>query len=238
MSSRKEEKERLRAERLAKEAAAAKEDRRRRVLGMAGGGVLAAAAIAAIVVAVLASGGSDGPKPNSSTGPKVAIPAQKITALDDAAKAAGCPTKTFVAGPNDRQHINATIQYPMNPPVFGPHNPTPAHDGNYVGQGAVEREQLVHAMEHGRIVIWYRPNLPKRRISQLETLFAEPIAGKPEAYKQLLVEDDSIPGPVAATSWGQQMICKRFDDKAFDALRAFRARYVDKSPEPNIPFPE
>jgi uncharacterized protein DUF3105 len=237
MSSRKEEKERLREERLAKERSAATAERRRRLLGMLAGGVLAAAAIAAIVVAVMAGGGDDGPKPNQDDGPRVAIPAQKISSLDDAAKAAGCTLRSAAAGPNDRQHVTVAVNYPQLPPIFGPHNPTPAHDGNYVGQGQVEREQIVHSMEHGRVVIWYRPNLPKRRISQLETLFHEPIVGKPEGYKQLLVEDDGIPTPVAATAWGQAMLCKRFDNKTFDALRAFRARYVDKGPE-LVPFPE
>lgn len=237
MSSRKEEKERLRQERLAREQAAASAERRRRMLGIAAGGVLGAAAIAAIVVAVLAGGGDSGdPKPNVSEGPRVPIPAQQITELDEAAEAAGCTLRSAAAGPNDRQHVNAVVNYPHNPPMFGPHNPAAASDGNYVGQGTVEREQLVHSMEHGRVIVWYRPNLAKRQISQLETLFYEPISGRPEGYKQILVQDDAIPGPVAASSWGQQMTCRRFDAKTFDALRAFRARYVDKGPEP-VPFP-
>ncbi|MDQ4041327.1 MAG: DUF3105 domain-containing protein, partial [Actinomycetota bacterium] len=236
VSSRKEEKERLRQERLAKEQAAAAAERRRRLLGMLGGGVLAAAALAAIVVAVIAGGGgSDGPKPGSGEGPKVRIPAQRITELDEAAKAAGCTVRSFAPGPNDRQHVDAVVNYPQNPPVFGPHNPTAATDGNYVGQGTVDREQLVHSMEHGRVIVWYRPDTPRRRVSQLETLFYEPITGRPPAYKQLLVGDDAIPGAVAATAWGQQMVCRTFTDKTFDALRTFRARNVDKGPE-NIPF--
>lgn len=238
VSSRKEEKERLRQERLAKEQAAEAAERRRRLLGIVAGGVLAVAAVAAIVVAVVAGGGDSGdPKPgDGDTGPTVPIPAQQVTALDEAAEAAGCTLRSFAPGPNDRQHVEASVNYPHNPPVFGPHAPQAASDGNYVGQGAIEREALVHSMEHGRVIVWYRPNLPQRRISQLETLFAEPITGKPEGYKQLLVADDAIPGPVAATAWGQQMVCREFTNATFDALRAFRARYVDKGPEP-VPFP-
>ncbi len=235
MSSRKEEKERLRQERLAKEQAAQAAERRRRLLGVLAGSVLAVAALGAIVVAVMAGGGSDDPKPGGGDGQRVPIPAQQITNLDDAAKAAGCTVRSFAPGPADRQHVDASVNYQQNPPVFGPHNSTPASDGNYVGQGTVEREQLVHSLEHGRVVVWYRGNLTKRRISQLETLFYEPITGRPPEYKQLLVQDDEIPGQVAASAWGQQMVCRAFTDKTFDALRAFRARYVDKGPE-NIPF--
>jgi hypothetical protein len=238
VSSRQEEKEQRRQERLAKEQAADAAERRRRRLGMLAGGVLAAAAVAAIVIAVTAGGGGSGkPKPNVSQGPKATIPAQQVTDLNAAAKAAGCKLESAAPGPNDRQHVNATVNYPRYPPIFGPHDPTPASDGDYIGQGSVRAENLVHAMEHGRVIIWVKPTVPKQRISQLETLFTEPIPGQPAGYKQILVADPRIPGPVAATAWGQAMNCTRLDDKTFDALRAFRARYVDKGPE-NVPFPE
>ena len=236
MSSRQEEKERRKQERLAREQEIEKAERRRRLLGMLAGGVLAAAAIAAIVVAVTAGGGgSDDPKPTNE-GPKVPIPAQKETDLDAAAKAADCSVRTFIPGANDREHVDGAVNYKQNPPVFGPHAPSPASDGNYVGQGDVSRESLVHALEHGRVVIWFKPALAKRRVSQLETLFAEPMEGSPAGYKQLLVENAEIPGEVAATGWGQQIICPRFTNATFDALRAFRLRAVDKGPE-NVPYP-
>ncbi|HVE69495.1 MAG TPA: DUF3105 domain-containing protein [Solirubrobacteraceae bacterium] len=236
MSSRQEEKERRKQERLAREQEIEKAERRRRLLGLFAGGVLGAAAIAAVVVAVLASGGgSDDPKPNVNDGPRVPIPAQKATDLEDAAKDAGCTYRTFTPGANDREHVNGTVSYKHNPPVFGPHAPTPSSDGNYAGQGPVDREPLVHALEHGRLVIWYQSDLPKRRISQLETLFDEPIEGQPSGYKQLLVEAPDIPGQVAASGWGHQLNCPRMTDKTFDALRTFRATAVDKGPE-TVPF--
>ncbi|MDX6699043.1 MAG: hypothetical protein QOE65_2440 [Solirubrobacteraceae bacterium] len=238
MSSRQEEKERRRQERVAREQELASAERRRRMLGLVAGGVLAVAAVAAIVVALVAGGGgSSKPKPGVHQGPKVPIPAQKQADLSKAMAAAGCRLRRFTPGPHDRDHVNHKVTYKQNPPVFGPHNPTPASDGDYVGQGNVPRENLVHAMEHGRVIIWFKPSLAKRRISQLETLFAEPIPGQPSGYKQILVQDAKIPGPVAATAWGQQMTCTQFSDKTFDALRAFRAQGVDKGPE-NLPFPE
>jgi hypothetical protein len=238
MSSRKEQKEKLRQERLAREAAAKAGERRRRMMGYGVGGALAAAAIAAVVVAIAAGGGGDDKnKPKSAPSNTVAIPAQKITNLDAAAKAAGCTLRTFTPGPNDRQHVEGTVQYKQNPPVFGPHNPVWASDGDYVGQGAPPTEKLVHPLEHGRVIVWYKPTLPPREISQLETLFSEPMEGKPEGYKQILVERPSLPGAVAASAWGQQLVCPKFNDKVFDAIRSFRVAYVDKGPE-SVPFPE
>jgi hypothetical protein len=237
MSSRKEQKEKLREERLAKEAAAKAAERRRRMLGLGVGGGLAVAAVVAVVVAIAAGGGGGGKKPNPAPKNSVPIPAQKITDLNAAAKAAGCTLRSFTPGPNDRTHTESRVNYKQNPPVFGPHNPVWASDGDYVGQGAPPTEKLVHPLEHGRVDIWYKPTLPQRQISQLETLFSEPISGKPEGYKQILVERPSLPGAVAASSWGHQLVCPQFHDKVFDALRTFRATFVDKGPE-SVPFPE
>jgi hypothetical protein len=239
VSSRKEQKEKLRQERLAREQAAAAAERRRRMIGFGVGGVLALAAIAAVVVAVVAGAGGDGdgPKQNGGEGPKTPIPAQREENLQAAAKAAGCTLRSFTPGANDRQHTEEKVNYQQNPPVFGPHNPQWASDGNYVGQGAPGTENVVHALEHGRVIIWYKPTLPARRISQLEALFSEPIEGKPEGYKQLLAERPNMPFEVAATSWGQQLGCRTLDDQVFDALRTFRATFVDKGPE-SVPFPE
>jgi Protein of unknown function (DUF3105) len=238
VSSRKEQKEKLRQERLAKEREAAAAEKRRRMMGFGVGGVLAVAAIAAVIVAVAAGGGGgDGPSQDGGDGAKTPIPAQRVDNLQTAARDAGCTLRSFTPGPNDRQHTEEKVTYKQNPPVFGPHNPQWASDGNYVGQGAPGIENVVHALEHGRVVIWYKPNLPARQISQLETLFAEPIEGKPEGYKQLLVEHPSMPFQVAATSWGQQLGCRTFTDQTFDALRTFRSTYVDKGPE-SVPFPE
>jgi hypothetical protein len=238
MSSRKEQKEKLRQERLAREAAAQAAERRRRMMGFGVGGVLAAAAIVAVVVAIAAGGGGDSKdKPKPAPSNTVPIPAQNLTNLNAAAKAAGCTLRSFTPGPNDRQHVEGTVQYKQNPPVFGPHNPVWASDGDYVGQGAPPTEKLVHPLEHGRVIIWYKPTIPQREISQLETLFSEPMEGKPEGYKQILVERPSLPGAVAASAWGQQLVCPVFNDKVFDAIRTFRVAYVDKGPE-SVPFPE
>jgi Protein of unknown function (DUF3105) len=185
-------------------------------------------------------GGSDrsADKPKSKPKSTVPIPAAATTNLDAAVKAAGCTARTFVPGPNDRNHVTGKVNYKQNPPVFGPHNPIPAHDGDYAGNTPPSTEQLVHPLEHGRVVIWYRPPLSAHRVSQLETLFSEPIvSGAPEGYKQLLVTRANMPFEVAATSWGQQLGCPKFNDKVFDAIRAFRKAYVDHGPE-QVPFPE
>jgi Protein of unknown function (DUF3105) len=187
-------------------------------------------AIAAVVVAVVAgSGGSDNePKPTGKTNPEVKavpIPARKTTDLFAAAKAAGCTVKTF---PNEgRQHITGTNTYKTNPPTSGNHNPVPAEDGDYSGAQTPAKENFVHTLEHGRIEFQYAPGTPARTIGQMRTLFAEQ-----GSYHDLLFENNTnMPYQVAATAWTHLIGCKQVNDKTWDALRAFRARYTDQAPE-------
>ena len=241
MTSRREEKEQRRAERLAAEQEAARSEARRRRIGIAVGAALGVAAVAAIVIAVTAGGGGGDGKTGASTTPKVPIPPQKTTDVRAAATAAGCRLRSFTPGPRDQDHVRGKVNYKQNPPVFGPHAPPPmwASDGNYVGQGTPATEKLVHSLEHGRVLIQYKPGLEQRRVGQLETLFNErPKRGVIPGYNTLLFENRTrMPFAVAATSWGKQLGCPQFNDRVFDALRAFRTTYVDKAPE-FIPYPE
>lgn len=84
----------------------------------------------------------------------------------------------------------------------------------------------MHAQEHGRIVLQYRPGLPRRTLGQLVALLEE----SPEHV--LLVENATeMPCDVAATTWGEGLICPRVNASTFDALRAFRDRFRDRGPE-------
>ena len=121
--------------------------------------------------------------------------------------------------------------YNSNPPTSGTHRQTPSQDGIYEPGNEPDAENLVHTLEHGRIIYYYKPGTAKRRISQLETLFNEPLKGA-EGYHQVLVQNNTdAPDAVGAVAWTQKVGCPEFNDKVFDVLRAFREKYVDKGPE-------
>jgi hypothetical protein len=231
VSSRAQEKEARRQERLAREAEEKRRAERNRRLQIVGGVILGVAVIAAIVIAVVASsGGSDDSKPKSSgkANPEVKavpLPPRKTTDLFAAAKAAGCVVRTF---PNEgRQHITGKGTYRTNPPTSGNHNPVPAEDGDYSGQQTPAPENYVHTLEHGRIEFQYAPGTPAKVIGQLRTLFAEQ-----GSYHDLLFQNNTnMPYQVAATAWTHLIGCKQVNDKIWDALRAFRLRYTDQAPE-------
>ena len=231
MSSRQEEKERRKAQRLRQEAEAAAREKRRRIMQIA-----AVALVAAVVVAgavLVAAAGDDKDASNATSGPAaVPVPARRTEDLDEAVKAAGCKLGKF---PNEGQvHVEESknVSYKTNPPTSGDHFQNPAQDGVYVPGNPPQTGNWIHSLEHGRVLFQYRKGTPARRVGQLETLFNESYAGGGAGYHTLLLENTSqMPFAVAAVAWTRYVGCERFTDRAFDALRAFRADAVDKAPE-------
>jgi hypothetical protein len=239
MASRKEQKEQARARRLAEEQARAERERRQRRLRMVAGALVTGVAVVVVAVAIASSGGGAGqgsPIVPSASGVK--LPAQQITNLSQAVKAAGCVTidtpDSIARTDQNRTHVSpgTKIHYATNPPSYGPHYPAPAHDGEYKPSSTPQISYLVHALEHGRIEYQYRPGTPTSEVKQLESLFNE--TDGQWAGGQLLVlfqNPTAMPYAIAATAWGHVLGCKTFNPRIFDALRAFRMAYTNKGPE-------
>ncbi|MGI8844826.1 MAG: DUF3105 domain-containing protein [Thermoleophilaceae bacterium] len=236
MASRKEQKEQLRREREEREAAERAQKRRKQLVGYGVGGVVALVLI--VVVAVVLVGGGDG-KSTSSASTAVlpdggSVPKQKVRDLDRAAKAAGCTLKSYKG--KSREHtddVNKTIKYDSDPPTEGAHYVEPAADGSY--DTAPKVTSTVHALEHGRIVIWFKKSLPKQDRANLKALFDE------DSYQLLLVPHDAMKYQVAASAWSREPVpngtgrllgCDRFDDGVYDAIRTFKDEHRGNGPEP------
>jgi hypothetical protein len=233
MASRAEEKEQRRRERLAAEQQAAAGAKRLRIVQLAVGGILAAAIVVAVVIA--ATGGDDGSATAGGGGDSsVAIPAATDSAKPDnlaaAARAAGCEFREFES--EGREHTSEPFDdYKTNPPTSGTHNPVPADDGIYDPGNSPAPENWVHTLEHGRIILQYKPGTPERVRSQLETLFNEDVQGRSGYHMVLLENNTEMDAQVAAVSWTRSITCDEVNDRTWDALRAFRDRFVDKAPE-------
>lgn len=227
MASRKEQKEALRAERERKAQEAAAAERRRRLVGFAAAGVLTLAAVAAIVVVIVTSaGGGDGnggAKAGAGEFVDAKIPPKgDVADLDAAAKAAGCKVTQHES--EGRDHVSGRVEYKSSPPHSGPHSEVAAEDGAYTD--GPEIEQVVHALEHGRVILWFQPNASAQLKGQLKTLFDE------DTYHMLLAPNTrDMKSQVAASSWTRTITCDRVNDKTWDALRLFRDRYRDQAPE-------
>jgi hypothetical protein len=236
VASRQEQKEARRRERLERERKEAAAAARRKRLQLAGGVVLGVAAIAAIVVAITVGfgGGDDSgaQAPEANEQAAAELPPQETSDIEDAAKAAGCQlaNPAFEGANHDDQKQFTAADYKTNPPTSGDHHPEPYEDGVYEPDTTPSLGKLVHTLEHGRINIQYKPGTPAETVAQLEALVAS--EGMNEGYHLLLYQNTTGMEPaVAATAWTHSLTCPKMNDKVFDAIRTFRARYIDKGPE-------
>jgi Protein of unknown function (DUF3105) len=247
--TRKEERERLRAEREAAERQAQQETRRRLMVGYVVAGVLGLALVVGVGVALFA-GGDEGsevacaaahvdvansggslldvePDCREGTPP----PPIQQGDLERAAEAANC--KLEVNLPNEgNTHISDESQIPdyaTSPPTSGNHNPVWQSDGAY--RVMPEPWHFVHSLEHGRVEIQYSPDLPERDQLALKGVFDESPSGV------LLFPNPDMPYEVAVTGWTKLMGCETYEGEAtLDAIRDFRDVYRGDAPEGDL-FP-
>ena len=238
VSSRQEEKQKRREERLAREAAEKAAAARRQRMTLAGA-VLAGAAV--IVVVVLLAGGvlsgddggesaaQDVPSSEELADQDITLPKQQIGVLAAAAMAAGCKvTNPPIEGRNHETKDFTEADYKTNPPTSGTHFPQWYDDGIYAAGDTPNLGMLVHTLEHGRIDVQYKPGTPAHTVKQLEALLAE----QEDGYHMLLFQNGTnMDAQIAATAWGHSLTCPQFNNKVFDAIRTFRAAYIDRGPE-------
>jgi hypothetical protein len=232
MASRKEQKEALRKERLEREQAAEQSAARKRLIGIVVAAIRALAIVGALVVVVLAGGSDDnGTSGGSSDAASVSypdggkLPEQKTADLAAAAKAAGCKEQ-IVKGTGG--HTTEPQTYNSEPPAIGPHNPVPEEDKLF--SSAPQTERLVHDLEHGRVIVWVRPDASQELLGQIKAFYDE------DPYHVIVTPRKEIKEAVDASAWvgedsGHILRCPKPSDKMWDALRAFKEKYRDKAPE-------
>lgn len=252
MASRKEEKERLRAERLAAEQADAGGTHRRLLIGYVVAGLLAAAVLAGVIAVITSSSNSGTKLPSgfkdcgeahfqlpSGTPPAGATadcrvgttpPAIKTGDLKLAANEAGCDLQENLPDEGN-SHIaqGATPPaYKTNPPTSGDHALLPATDGAY--SQFIQPEFFLHSLEHGRVEYHYSPNLPEDQQLAIKGLFDEDPDGL------LLLPNPQMPYAVAATAWTNLVGCPKYSPAVLDVLRDFRDTYRGNGPEAQVPI--
>ena len=246
MATRKEEKERLQRAREEAESDSRKGERKRLILGYVVAGLISAAVLVGIVVAIV--GGSDGSSSGSSASgdrlndsfgivpdgvtvddrDSVEPPTDgNTTDLQAAADAAKCELLTDQKDEGST-HIDASAgvpDYAAKPPTSGDHSADPLTDGAYAE--APSPLNFIHALEHGRIEIQYSPDLPEESQLELLGLYDEDSAG------MIVFPNPDMPYEVAATAWTQTLGCDSYEGAAtLDAIRAFKAQYRARGPEP------
>jgi Protein of unknown function (DUF3105) len=235
MARRKGEKEALRRERERREAEARAAQRRKRLVGYGGGAALAIVAIAVIVLLAAGGNGAEGQGGGDVFPEGSDVAEQTEFEIEAAARAAGCELRSK-RGSGVTDHtttLEEKVAYESNPPTHGRHYQFPAEDGLY--HEAPTDEQLVHTLEHGRVLVWAKPSLPQDARETLRALFDE------DTYQMVLVPRSNMRPAVAATAWnrdpdpggtGQTLSCPRWNEEVVDAIRTFRDEHRSNGPEP------
>lgn len=118
-------------------------------------------------------------------------------------------------------HTDDEVDYPQSPPVGGPHAEAWLECGVY--DEPVREENLVHDLEHGTVVISYRPGTGEDDIELLADKLPQ---------NGILAPYPGLPAEVVVTVWGHQLRLDGADDPRLDL---FIQRYAGgaTAPEPN-----
>ena len=255
MSSRKQEKERLRQERLEAERRASAETRKRLILGYVVAGILGVAVVGGVIFAIAsggggkesdeAGGGAESENVNTDFGflPKdlpvderdgTPPPPVENGDLTGAANVAGCDLQLGLPeeGNTHFEDEDKVVDYKTNPATSGDHYGNPNEtgvgalaDGAYLETPNFNR--LVHSLEPGRVEVQYSPDLPEEDQLALKGVFDDARPGI------MLFPNPDMPYDVAATAWTQMVGCDTFKGaETLDVIRDFRDQYLGQGPEP------
>lgn len=110
--------------------------------------------------------------------------------------------------------------YTVDPPAGGEHLPAAAPPGAY--RQPPPDGNVVHAMEHGYVVVWFRPDVEDAVQAALVEL------GRRFEEELLIVPRPSLQVPIALTAWHQRLLCTAAD---VEQMAAFVTAYRDQGPE-------
>lgn len=119
--------------------------------------------------------------------------------------------------------------YKAKIPASGPHATQPAPWQAYDQQ--VPDQNVIHNMEHGGIVVSYRPDLDPVTVQKLKGLFSKPYSNKGfTPSKAIVMPRENQEKPIVLASWNHILELDSFDEKT---LIDQYYKNIGKSPEPN-----
>ena|SRR3989344_3006076 len=116
----------------------------------------------------------------------------------------------------DKSHV----AYKTNPPTSGPHWAGVAGAG--IKGGLVPDELVLHSMEHGAAVVWYREDLEQGEIDKVKEAFNN------SSGKKIMLARKDLDVPVALTSWGYLLKLDTVDEIK---IKEFIETNNDRAPE-------
>ncbi|MFJ3276173.1 DUF3105 domain-containing protein [Streptomyces sp. NPDC086776] len=123
-----------------------------------------------------------------------------------------------------QNHVEKKVDYPMNPPVGGDHNPVWMNCDADVYTAPIPNENAVHSLEHGAVWVTYNE---KAKPADIEK-FTERVARTPYSLMSPVKDQDA---PLILSAWGKQVTVKSATDAR---VAQFFTKYVQgpQTPEP------
>lgn len=152
-----------------------------------------------------------------------------VTKSDDKDKVEAKAKTGAIAGERSwdkltQNHVQKPVDYPMNPPVGGDHNPVWMNCNADVYTEAIPKENAVHSMEHGAVWVTYNSKAAAADVKAL----TERVKATPYSLMSPL-EDQA--DPLILSAWGKQVTVTSATDPR---VAQFFTKYVQgaQTPEP------
>ncbi|MFJ3144252.1 DUF3105 domain-containing protein [Streptomyces halstedii] len=123
-----------------------------------------------------------------------------------------------------QDHVETAVDYPMNPPVGGDHNPVWMNCDADVYTKAIPNENAVHSLEHGAVWVTYNDKADDADVKAL----AERVGKTPYSLMSPVADQKD---PLVLSAWGKQVTVKSASDAR---VAQFFTKYVQgpQTPEP------
>jgi hypothetical protein len=136
----------------------------------------------------------------------------------------------FIQGTGEANHVSpgTVVQYNSRPPTSGNHYPNPSGYG--VFDRAVPTGNWVHNLEHGAIVVLYRPDLcDDACVAAVKDVYKQaPRSRQFNVVKMVVTPYTDMDHAVAAVAW---QYLDEMDTADEGRILAFYRDHVDKGPE-------
>ena len=111
--------------------------------------------------------------------------------------------------------------YNSNPPTSGPHIGNDVAGAGIKDQPVAD-ELVVHSLEHGAVVLWYRDGISQKDLEILKKVFKE------ASGKKIMMPRRDMDTPIALTSWNYLLKLETVDEVK---IKEFIETNSDRAPE-------
>ncbi|RKN43864.1 DUF3105 domain-containing protein [Streptomyces hoynatensis] len=123
-----------------------------------------------------------------------------------------------------RNHVQTDVDYPMDPPAGGDHNPVWMNCDGDVYEEEIPDENAVHSLEHGAVWVTYNDEATEADIQTLSDRVSS-------TTYSLMSPNPDQDSPIVLTAWGHQLPLQEASDPR---VATFFETYVqgEQTPEP------